>query len=64
MDTNEPLGPGTITIEKTKTDKPVYMLVFRDMAHKILHSSILFAGKCDSGLMKNKTDVIHVKTIS
>ena len=64
VDTNGPLGPGTVTIEKTKTDKPINMLVFRDMAQKILHSSMLFPGKCESGFMKNKTDVIYVKTIS
>lgn len=58
------LGPGKVSIERNLEGKRNYLLIFRDGASKILHSSTLFPKISKHGYMKGKKDAIFVNTIS
>ena len=58
------LGPGCITIEKSKDNEKQFVIAFRNKTQRMLHNSMLVPKMSDSKFIKNKKDAIILRSLS
>ena len=63
IDDGEALGLGIVSIEQSKTNENLYLLVFRNKAKRVMHSSMLIPKVSRSIFMANRKTAMTVQTL-